>query len=188
MQQYFSPLSHTELKLNQRRRIFPALVVFLVVAGSLFAFDQALKRWCNTELRIFERREIVAGAKQLVLSRVLNRGIAGDHFSNVPEGHIEPYTRYIPTAVWFAMLLLAGVRFRKAKAFERVALAAVLAGGASNLFDHWRSEYVTDTLQLCVFGEQCLPFNIADAAIVLGGIAVVICFIRLYFKPVRLFA
>jgi len=166
----------------RRRRLFPAFLFFVFVAGAIFIVDQGLKRWCTTSLRVLETRPLIAGVKQLLLSRIPNRGVLADAVSTAP------FMRFVPIGIWALMLVIALARFRKAGTFERVALALLLAGGASNLLDRWRSDYVTHTLQLCACGQRCLSFNVADVAIVVGALATILCFAFAYRRPARLFS
>ena len=139
----------------------------LVPGPLLILADQLLKRWCDLNVGILSRKPIL-GQHFLVLSRVLNRGLAGDRFSNIPQGFIEVYTRYIPTAMWCALAAFAFSRIDAAGKLERVGLSLLLAAGASNLWDHWNSQFVTDSLQIYVGGGQYIPFNLADLGILLG--------------------
>lgn len=145
------------------------------VAVALFAADQWLKRYVDAHLPLIRRYPILF-QDWLVLSRFHNRGVLGNRLSNIPADYVAPYTRYLP-AVAFALLLgVALARLRQRK--DRWAFPLLLAGGASNLWDHWRQEYVVDTLQLGIGGGVYLPFNFADAAIVAGGVATLMSLVK----------
>ena len=57
---------------------------------------------------------------------------------------------------------------KRGRKFEKTALALVLAGGASNLFDRFFRGYVVDYLSLANSKSEHLVFNLGDLFIALG--------------------
>jgi lipoprotein signal peptidase len=135
----------------------------------LFIADQIFKRWCDANVAPLLSRRPILGQSFLALTRVLNRGVAGDRFSTIPNGFIEPYTRYIPTAIWALLLGFVAHRFARMSRLETAGASLLIAGGASNLWDQWHGQFVTDTLQVYVGGGQYIPFNLADLGIAAGA-------------------
>lgn len=144
---------------------------------AIIFIDHAIKAWCSTHLKLYGKIPLI-GRDFLSLSRSINLGIAGDTFSNVPEGFNSLHVRYVPTLVWALVAAVAFYRFRKAGGAERYAFVALLAGGASNLYDHWVGQGVVDTFQIYKGAEEYIPFNFADVAIVAAGGILVYTFIR----------
>ncbi len=155
--------------LQSMKSLIPGLV--------LWAGDQLLKSWCSTHIQLLKRVPIF-GQTTLALSHVLNRGLMWDEFSGVPSGYIETYTRYYPTAVFAALLTVGAWRWREAGRLERAAIGLFACGGASNLIDHWRSEFVIDTFQVYMTAQEHMPFNIADLGIVFGSIVLGLSLVR----------
>ncbi len=141
------------------------------------AADQLLKAWSTANLPLLKARPI-AGQSTLSVTRVLNRGIAFDEYSMLPDGAIEAYTRYLPTGVFAATLACVAARWPWAKAPERVGWGLLLACGGSNLWDHWRANAVIDTLLLDTGSWQRLPFNVADAGLLAGTALVTALLVR----------
>ena len=141
----------------------------LATSVLMIAADQGLKAWVNLHLNVLDRMAIL-GQNILIISRILNRGIAGDNFSWIPNGSIEPYTRYFPTLVLALVGVIAFIRFceKNVTRSELTGLTLLLAGGASNLFNHWTAAFVTDPLQIYIGSGQYIPFNVADVGIVIG--------------------
>jgi lipoprotein signal peptidase len=139
----------------------------LTAAGVYFA-DAWSKAWCFENLKNYDRLPIF-GQDYLVISKVLNRGVMGDRFSGLPAGTIEYVTRYLPALSGGLLAAFALLRWRDAGRLEKSGYAAMLAGGFSNLWDHWHSVFVVDTLQIYSGGGEHIPFNIADLGLVLGA-------------------
>lgn len=137
----------------------------------VISIDQWLKAWSHSNLKILSRHKIL-NQNIIVLSQVLNRGMAGDRFSNIPPGYIDPYTRYFPTLIWMLLFLLVIYRSRNSSIKEKIGYSFLIGGGASNLVNHWQAEYVIDPLQLYIGNGVYIPFNLADVGIVFGFVLI----------------
>ena len=146
---------------------------FGVLAFAWFASDRLSKSWVASHLHLYERVPFL-GQSFLVLSRTLNKGLAFDSFSWIPEPYISPYIRYLPSLIWLGLATLVALRWHLAARLERSGYALMISGGASNLFDHWRDSYVTDTIQLYIGRGNYMPMNLADIALVTGLVLVVL--------------
>lgn len=147
------------------------------MVGALVAFatDQLLKSWCDAHLRLYQHVSVFPG---LYVTRNPNRGLAHGFYSNVPNGYIDLYIRYIPTAVLLCLGALSAWRWREACRLERFGWALSFSGGASNLWNHWTYESVLDTLAVPTgFGGR-LVFNIADVALSAGACLVLLSLLR----------
>ncbi len=112
----------------------------------------------------------------LDISHVRNTGAAFGLFSNLPEVVKLPF---------FALVLIAAVVIifyflSKVEVHDKLlsySLALILGGAIGNSIDRFRLRYVTDFIDFHWFGNPELhwpPFNIADSAITIGVILILI--------------
>jgi len=97
--------------------------------------------------------------------------------SQVVLGYYETapkHSPWVPVAVWCLILVRVGWRQRNARLPETIAFAMLLAGGLSNIGERFRTGTILDPLQFALGGNRFLPFNLADTALSLGGLAVVL--------------
>ncbi|MBL7716449.1 MAG: signal peptidase II [Bdellovibrionales bacterium] len=130
--------------------------------------DQFFKLVVTAEIPLLKRVPVL-GQNFLALTRVYNRGLMNDQLSDMPSGMIETYTRYLPTAIWLLLTGLAISQFKLSGRRARQGMIALLIGGASNLFDHYRIQYTIDTFQIYRSATEHIPFNLADLGILGGG-------------------
>jgi lipoprotein signal peptidase len=142
----------------------------LAIAAATLAVDQLSKWWILEGLRLPEIGRLPLldlGAAGLQFAMVWNRGVtfgllAGD----------APWHR-----VALAVLALAVVGFllrwlhRADNRATVVALGAVIGGAVGNVIDRLRFGAVVDFIDAWAWGWHWYVFNVADAAIVLGVIA-----------------
>jgi lipoprotein signal peptidase len=147
---------------------------WLGVGAAVVAADQALKAYCKHLFINNQSARLIPGFDGIHLTRVMNPGLMFHAFSGVPRGQNEIYIRYFPTlalVLFFAFFL--GTRGLGSSRRERFGFGLMLAGGLSNVVDHWRSYSVMDTLKVIVGGHyRYQAFNLADAAIALGLVLV----------------
>ena len=89
----------------------------------------------------------------------------------------------IPLAV-IIVVLVVYFRSDDFTSFQRWTIMGIIGGGLGNLFDRFfRSEGVVDFIDVKFYGffglERWPTFNIADAAVLICGIALIISFIVL---------
>ena len=144
----------------------------LTLAAAVLAADQASKWFILEVLRLPEVRHIpllALGPFGFDLTMVWNRGVtfgmlAGD----------APWTQAVLGA---AALLIAAFLLRwMARAENRttaMALGAVVGGAVGNVIDRLRFGAVVDFADAHAWGWHWYVFNVADAAIVLGVVALV---------------
>lgn len=109
-------------------------------------------------------RELPPGKPLMLLKRFHNEGL--------PLGFLSKHREivlggplFIESLVLFRFSALLPKRGRK---LEKTALAFVLAGGASNLFDRFFRGYVVDYLSLANSKSEHLVFNLGDLFIAFG--------------------
>ena len=148
----------------------------LVISALIIAFD----RWTKilVERHIADGDSIPVIPHYFYISHVLNPGAA---FSLFSESATPGRTRWMLTAfsliaviVVLAMILKIGKRFT----FTTVALALILGGALGKVWDRIHTGVVTDFLEVFLrFGHWSYhwpDFNVADSAIVCGGILILL--------------
>lgn len=150
----------------------PALRTGLVFAALLLLADQASKFWILDIVQLPERRNIPLigfGPLGLDLTMVWNRGVTFGLFSG--EG---AWNHLILAAL---ALVVAGFLLRwLARSETRLvtyALGAVIGGAIGNVIDRMRFGAVVDFVDVHAWGWHWYVFNVADAAIVCGVLALV---------------
>ena len=127
------------------------------------ALDQATKAW--VESASFAPRELVPGWLGLV--RAHNTGIAFSLLADVPTSAL------VVIALGVAGFLVRAW-WKAENALEQWAIAAILAGAAGNLLDRLRLGYVVDFIDAHWGPHHWPAFNLADTAITLGAVALVL--------------
>jgi lipoprotein signal peptidase len=144
----------------------------LPIALAVLAADQASKWFVLEALRLPEVRHIpllAAGPFGFDLTMVWNRGVTFGLLAGEAPWHAP--------ALAVAALLIAGLLLRwMSRAENRVtaaALGAVIGGAVGNVIDRFRFGAVADFFDAHAWGWHWYVFNIADAAIVCGVVALV---------------
>ena len=144
---------------------------FFLIALLVIALDRASKLW--VQKHILEGMHIVVVPHIFRLTHVLNEGAA---FSLLNDAPANP-TRWALTAfslvaavVVLVLLLRIGRRFSA----TALGLALVLGGAIGNMWDRIQYKMVTDFLEVTIVHYHWPDFNVADSAIVVGGVLLVI--------------
>jgi signal peptidase II len=137
-----------------------ALVTLLVVG-----LDQAAKHWVLTNMHLGESWPVIDGL--LNLTHVHNRGVAFGLFAS----HGIKASLFVVVSLAALGLIVyfmsqIGVRER----FLTLALSAIFAGALGNIIDRLRLGVVVDFVDLHLLGHHWPAFNVADAAITVGGL------------------
>lgn len=157
----------------------------------VIVLDQLTKIWANTSLLPYTPFELFSGFN-LTLS--YNKGAAFSFLANAGG-----WQR------WFFTVLAAGVSvyifiwLRRLQSHERgiaIALALILGGAIGNVIDRLYLGHVVDFIDIYYLSDSCLPFfgrlgggchwpafNIADSAIFLGAIMMIVDSFRGSDKP-----
>lgn len=153
----------------------PALAtrIGLLVAVVILVLDQASKWWILEVLNLPLLRQVVL-LPVLSLTMVWNRGVTFGLLSGFGEwGYL------LLTAVSLVVVTALGVWLRRAETrLAAIAIGAVVGGAIGNVIDRLRFGAVVDFIHAHVdtpWGEfSWYVFNVADAAIVCGVVALII--------------
>ena len=140
----------------------------LVLAALILLADQLAKAWIVHGVHLDEKL-MIALTPWLNLTWVENRGISMGLFNIGDAGRwpITVLTGAIALAVGF---WLARERNRP----DALALGAILGGALGNIVDRVRLGYVVDFVHLHAGYRSFYVFNLADAAITLGVVALLL--------------
>jgi signal peptidase II len=144
----------------------------LAISALIIALDRVTKIW--VQHHVAEGDEITIIPRYFSISHVLNPGAAFSLFTNSPS---PARTRWMLTIfsviailIVFGLILKVGRRFTAAG----IALALILGGALGNVWDRIRYGVVTDFLEVFLrwghWSYHWPDFNVADSAIVCGGI------------------
>jgi lipoprotein signal peptidase len=142
----------------------------LVFAGLLLLFDQLSKWWILEVLRLPELRNVpllALGPVGLDLTMVWNRGVTFGLLSGEGAWNHILLALVALAVAGFLLRWLA----RAETALVAYALGAVIGGAIGNVIDRLRFGAVVDFVDVHAWGWNWYVFNIADAAIVCGVIA-----------------
>jgi signal peptidase II len=149
-----------------RRSHFPAGLLALVL---VLAADQLTKYWVLHTLDLPHKGQVVL-LPVLNLTMVWNQGVTFGLFDSLGEpGH----WLLAGLALLVVLALLFWMR-RAESLLVAVALGAIAGGAIGNVADRLRYGAVVDFIDAHAFGYHWYVFNVADAAIVCGVIALVL--------------
>lgn len=143
--------------------------LLLCIAGFVFFADQLTKLWIVNQY-IYGTSEAITGFFNIV--RVHNFGAAFSFLNN--EGGWQRWGFSIFAALVSLIILVWITRLSPNKKLEGMALALILGGALGNLYDRVTLGYVVDFLDFHWSGRHFPAFNIADSAICVGAVLIVL--------------
>jgi signal peptidase II len=141
-------------------RLLSIGVITLVIA------DWLSKYWIVSRTAIGESIVLLEGWLYIVHRK--NTGVAFSMFADLPETWRVPVLAF---ASLIGVILFARIIATTPDPIARIAAGAVMAGAIGNLGDRLVNGHVTDFVLLSFFP---FVFNLADAAITCGGIALAV--------------
>ena len=144
----------------------------LPVAAGILVSDQLSKWWILEVARLPEVGQIPlldAGPFSLDLTMVWNRGVTFGLFAGEGPWHHLGLALVAAAIVAFLIRWMARAENR----LTAIALGAVAGGAIGNVIDRLRFGAVVDFVHVHVAGWSWYVFNIADAAIVCGVVALI---------------
>ena len=148
------------------------LTIFLV-SFPIVVLDQVTKWLVREQVPLYSRTGVLPS---LDITHVRNPGIAFGMLSDMPD-RIRFYF-YVSVFVAVAGMIVFFLRKLDARQkVLRLSLALVLGGAVGNCIDRFFYGYVTDFIAVYWPGNPDLvwpPFNVADSAITVGAISVLV--------------
>lgn len=142
------------------------MIYYYLIALVVVGIDQFTKWLVVEHLTIGQQVEVIPGFLYWFSFR--NNGAAW----SILEGHMSFF--YIITVIVVAVIIYIMQRYAKGKRLFGISLALILGGALGNFIDRlWRHE-VVDFVQT-VWGNYYFPiFNLADAALSIGVVCMLI--------------
>jgi signal peptidase II len=144
----------------------------LLVSAIVLLLDRLTKFWVSRHIE--EGDAIVVIRHVFRITHVRNPGAAFSMFTDSPKPEL---TRWVLTGfsmIAAAVILFVIFRFGRRLTPTMVALALILGGTIGNLWDRLASGLVTDFLEVHIVHYHWPDFNVADSAIVCGGILLIL--------------
>ncbi|MBB6147287.1 signal peptidase II [Silvibacterium bohemicum] len=153
----------------------------LGLSALIIALDRITKHWVSGHIE--EGSAITVIPHVFRISHVLNGGAAFSMFTDSP--HPER-TRWMLTA--FSVLaaivvLVVLLRVGRRITMTSLSMALVLGGAIGNVWDRVRTGTVIDFLEVHIIHYHWPDFNVADSAIVVGGILLLLDSLRSKEEP-----
>lgn len=120
---------------------------------------------------------------------VTNKGIAFSMGSNL-VGNLRTILFCAAPVIVIAIIIVIYFRNNDFTTLQRIAICSIIGGGIGNLIDRFfRTDGVVDFIDVKFYGlfgfERWPTFNIADSAVVVGGVLLLISFIISIIKDRR---
>lgn len=144
---------------------------FLLISLAVLALDQWTKWLIESHLPEQSSHEVIPGL--LHISHVRNTGVAFGMFANGGRDG----SSWVLSLFGLVALGLIGWLFARTSAKERgllAALAMVMGGAVGNLLDRVASGAVTDFIAVYIGSYRWPDFNVADSAISIGLVLILI--------------
>lgn len=152
----------------------PRLARWLALALLVLVLDQISKTWVLANFRLMDR-QIVTSFFNLVL--VFNPGAS---FSFLADAGGWQKWFFVVLALGISLWLLSLLRKHAQERLMPAALALILGGAIGNVVDRLRFDAVVDFLDFHVAGYHWPAFNVADSAITVG---VVLMLLHQFLQP-----
>jgi signal peptidase II len=143
-------------------------VWLLVVSILIVAADRLTKWLVSTRIEVGDNVRVIPHV--FAISHVENPGAAFSLFNDSPSPERVRWLLLIFSLVAAIAVLVALVKLGRRVTATSVGLALILGGALGNAYDRLRFGYVIDFLEVHIIHYHWPDFNVADSAIVVGGI------------------
>ncbi|HTX41574.1 MAG TPA: signal peptidase II [Acidobacteriaceae bacterium] len=148
----------------------------LGISALIVVLDRLTKFWVSRHIE--EGDAIVVIRHVFRLTHVRNPGAAFSMFVESPRPELTRWILAGFSLVAATVVLWIILRFGRRLTPTMVALALILGGTIGNAWDRVRTGLVTDFLEVHIIHYHWPDFNVADSAIVVGGILLVLDALR----------
>ena len=145
--------------------------VQVIVAGVVVLVDQIVKAMVRSRLTLHESVPVIPGFFDL--TRVHNTGAAYGFLDGVDFPYKTALLACVATAALVALGVYA-VSLDRGQRLTRVGLTLVIGGAIGNLIDRVSAGYVLDFVDLYAGTWHFWAFNVADSAITIGVVLMIL--------------
>ncbi|MGM8214399.1 signal peptidase II [Bacillaceae bacterium W0354] len=142
------------------------MVKYYILALVVVIFDQITKFLIVGNMKIYESIEVIPGFFYITSHR--NSGAAW----GILEGKMWLF--YIVTVVVIGVIIYYMQMYKHEHPLINIGFALILGGAIGNFIDRLRIQEVVDFLDFIIFSYDFPIFNIADSALTVGVIIVII--------------
>jgi signal peptidase II len=143
--------------------------VWLLLISILIVATDRLTKWlASTRIEVGNNLRVIPHV--FAISHVENPGAAFSLFNDSSSPERVRWLLLIFSLVAAIAVLIALVKLGRRVTATSVGLALILGGALGNAYDRLRFGYVIDFLEVHIIHYHWPDFNVADSAIVVGGI------------------
>lgn len=145
-------------------------VWLFVLAAVVLVLDQSTKLWADNAMELYDKKPVIDGLFNLTLA--YNKGAAFSFLADQPG-----WQRWFFAVLAFVVSIVLAVWMLRLKSNEKtlgLCLALILGGAVGNLVDRVLYGYVIDFLDFFYKNSHWPAFNVADMAICVGGVSMVL--------------
>lgn len=150
------------MKLPRRLPLLLGLTAFVL------AFDRATKIWISAHLP--RGRFIPVIPHFLRISHWQNEGAAFSFLADTASPKIVRWGLIAFTCLASILIFIFLWRLARRLSMNAIALALILGGAIGNLYDRILYSSVTDFIEVTILGYHWPDFNVADSAITIGAV------------------
>jgi signal peptidase II len=140
----------------------------LLLSVLVIAADRITKWLVSTRIELGDR--VVVIAHVFAISHVENPGAAFSLFNDSASPGRVRWMLFVFSVLAGVAVLVALLKLGRTVTPTSVALSLILGGALGNAYDRLRFGYVIDFLEVHIIHYHWPDFNVADSAIVVGGI------------------
>jgi len=148
----------------------------LALSALIVALDRYTKHWVGKHVEI--GNVIVVIPRYFAISHVMNPGAAFSMFTNSDHPSQVRWMLIGFSLLAAAIVLVVLMRIGRRLSLTAVSMALVLGGAIGNVWDRIAYGTVVDFLEVHIVRYHWPDFNVADSAIVIGGILLLIDSLR----------
>ena len=145
--------------------------VQIIVAVIVVLLDQIVKAMVRSSLALHESITVIPGFFDL--TRVHNTGAAYGFLNGVDFPFKTALLACVATAALIGLAVYSAT-LERGQVLTRAGLTLVIGGAAGNLIDRMTAGYVLDFVDLYSRGWHFWAFNVADAAISIGVVLMIL--------------
>jgi signal peptidase II len=144
--------------------------VLLAIAVLVFVADRLSKLW--VQHHVLYGRGIVIIPRVFRISHVMNTGAAFSLFADANHQNWVRTGLIVFSAIAILVMLWLIWKYGRELSITTFAFALILGGAAGNMFDRIKLGEVVDFLEVHIRHYHYPDFNLADSAIVVGGVLI----------------